>query len=167
MTNPIIDYIQSPFNPSENHEEPLINGTINSAFVTQAFHDCLFGPEIKSEANLPPDAVQVDGIMSNFALNKAKLESHRKEIESLLPLIPNEFKVSGGGGMSFLNLCYDVNNHQWTSFHLVMEQLLVLAIGLGLATILLPRPFWSALPGGMPYVSFHELNEKPITFAIK
>ncbi|NQT49448.1 hypothetical protein HQ571_02010 [Candidatus Kuenenbacteria bacterium] len=69
----------------------------------------------------------------------------------MLAELPDEFKESGGGGMSFMNACYDRNGNQWTGMHKRMEELFQLGIGIKKAKCLMPRASWSALPGGMPY----------------
>jgi len=43
----------------------------------------------------------------------------------------------------------------WTGLHLFMEELYFLAASIGLAEFNMPRDYWHALPGGMPYVVFN------------
>ena len=69
----------------------------------------------------------------------------------MLSELPDEFRVSGGGGWSFLQACNDRHGTQWTGFHQAMEELFMLGMAAGLVTELLPRDLWDALPGGMPY----------------
>jgi hypothetical protein len=76
--------------------------------------------------------------------------SHKK-IETMLDELPDEFKKTGGGGMSFLNACNDKHGNQWTDLHQRMEQLFQLDIGIGKVKCLMPREMWGILPDGMPY----------------
>lgn len=80
--------------------------------------------------------------------------THRDDIYSMVQDLPNEFRISGGGGWSFLNLCERKDGVQWTGDHRTQEALCVTAIGTGLAQWLLPRELWSALAGEMPYIAF-------------
>lgn len=84
--------------------------------------------------------------------------SHKKEIRDLLEQLPDEFKTCEKDvGISFLQMCYDVDNIQWGE-HQNMEQLMALGIGVGLVTMCLPRELWKHLPAEMPYIS---VNVKP------
>ena len=121
--------------------------------VGSTFIDCLFRDEEMPPIGAPRDAVVVDGVLHTFGFNKARLESHREEVRAWLALLSPEFHKGGGGGWSFLNACFESGGVQWTGFHLRMEQLLTLGIGLGLAKWSLPREMWAILPGGMPYAT--------------
>lgn len=112
--------------------------------------DCLFERTEPADS----DVLVVDGIVRKFGLHPERLESHRQEVKDILREMPRQFfKVNGGGGWSFLNLCNDKNGNQWGE-HLHMEALVVLAIGLKLGRYCLPRNMWNVFPGGMPYVEF-------------
>ena len=127
--------------------------TINPQAVEATLIDCLFTDEEAPDGKPPKDAVMAEGILRNFGLHPQRLESHREEVKGWLDLLSDDFRYGGGGGMSFLNACYDRNGEQWTGLHLRMEQLFVLGIGLGMARWTLPREMWDVLPGGMPYVT--------------
>ncbi len=73
----------------------------------------------------------------------------------MLDELPDSFKKSGGGGMSFQNACVDKQGNQWTDFHQRMEQLFQLGIGIGKVELLMPREMWAMLPGGMPYYAIN------------
>ena len=96
-------------------------------------------------------ALVVEGIVQSFGFSREKISEHKKEIRALLDSMPKEFHKDTGVGMSFLNLCMTKNGVQWGE-HSDMEALVVLGIAAGMASYCLPRPMWSALPGGMPYV---------------
>ena len=121
---------------------------INPERVNELFTDCLFkeGENIGNYVK-----VDVEGITRTVEFHPERLESHRTEIIAMLDELPDEFKESGGGGMSFLNACNDKHGNQWTGFHQRMEQLFQLGIGINAAKCLMPREMWEVLPGGMPY----------------
>ncbi len=134
---------------------------INPERVVEIMRDCLYtddevaADDITSVEDLPEGTVVVEGILSTFGFEPARLESHRDEVTKMLQGLPTEFRDQahgGGGGWSFLNACQDANDEQWTGLHRTMDALFVLGIGLGLAEWLMPRDMWSVLPGGMPYV---------------
>jgi hypothetical protein len=114
--------------------------------VNAVFVDCLF-----KEGEDTSKHVKAGDIVRNVRFHPERLESHRAEIVAMLDELPDEFKESGGGGMSLLNACNDKHGNQWTGFHQRMEQLFQLGIAIGKAKCLLPREMWKALPGGMPY----------------
>ena len=119
---------------------------LNPSKVENVFLDCLF-----KEGEDKSNHVEAQGIMTNVGFHPKRLESHKAEIEEMLNELPSEFQQSGGGGWSFLNACNDKHGNQWTGLHQIMEQLVLLGIGLGKVKFQLPREVWSALPGGMPY----------------
>lgn len=79
--------------------------------------------------------------------------SQKDAVRIILDQMPDTFKKSGGGGMSFLELCMDKDGNHWAE-HPTMEMLVVLAIGQGQAQYCMPRDFWRVLPGGVPYIVF-------------
>jgi len=123
--------------------------------VEVMFMNCLFKDgEIKD--NTPPaDAVLIEGIVSNFGFHLGRLNNNKSEIIDMVMQLPDELMEAKGGGWSFLNLCTTRDGVLWTGEHRTMEQLLCMAIGLGIAKYNLPRDMWDVLPGSMPYVSFN------------
>ena len=122
--------------------------------VDAAFRTCFYQPDELPNDKTPPGAVVVKGIMATYGLHPGRLAALRPAVVRWIAQLPQEFLASQGGGWSFLNLCQRADGTQWTAMHLNMEQLCVLAIGLGLAQWLMPRDVWSVLPGGMPYIVF-------------
>ncbi len=120
--------------------------TINPERVHAIFFDCLF-----KEGEDTSKHVKVEGITANVGFHPERLNGHKAEIEAMLNELADDFKKSGGGGMSFLNACNDKYGNQWTGLHQRMEQLFQLGIGVGKAELLMPREMWGVLPGGMPY----------------
>ena len=114
--------------------------------VEAIFSDCLF-----REGEDTSKHVKADGISCNVGFHQERLNSHKVEISELLDELPDDFKATGGGGMSFLQACLDKHGNLWTGLHQRMEQLFQLGIGIDKVNCLLPREAWSALPGGMPY----------------
>lgn len=101
-----------------------------------------------------PNGIRVDGIVNNYLLDREKLELHRENIADMVRQIPDDFQLDGGGGMTFLNLCMRNDGVQWTGFHWTQEKLYAMAAGLGMGKFLMPRNFWSAMPGNVPYIVF-------------
>ena len=124
--------------------------------IQKVFKDCLFRKEeVEDDGKTvknPGDKIDVAGIVAKYGLHKGRVESHRKEIVEWLNQLPDEFHQYGGGGMSFLNACYDKEDNQWTGLHERMEMLFVLGIAIKRAEWNMPRELWPSLPGGMPYV---------------
>lgn len=99
-------------------------------------------------------ALLVEGVVNKFGFAPEKIEAHKEEIRALLDDMPEQFHMESGGGWSFLNLCNDRSGEQWTGMHQTMDELVALGVAAGMASFLLPREMWMALPGGMPYVGF-------------
>lgn len=104
------------------------------------------------------NAIIVEGITNSYALMKDKLEENRGHIRELLAQLPYTFRVSVGGGWSFLNACNRQDGVQWTGMHLIMEQLFVLGMATEQVVLLLPREAWGGLPGGMPYYQINDAS---------
>ncbi len=121
----------------------IVTASNMSELTHKAFMDCLF-KKGEDSTNL----VKVEGITRMFGLHPQRLEEKRELITALLAELPAEFKE----GWSFLNLCTTKDGKQWTGLHRVCEQLVVMAIGLGLMEYCFPRELWMILPGGVPYV---------------
>ena len=120
-----------------------VNATNMSELTSNAFMDCLF-----KEGEDTSNRVKVEGLTSMFGLHPQRLEEKRELVTALLTELPAEFKE----GWSFLNLCITRNGELWTGSHRVCEQLVVMAIGLGLMEYCMPREMWKILPGGVPYL---------------
>ncbi len=124
--------------------------------LDEVFMDCLYTEEETKdlhEGRVPEGTVLVEGVVRNYGLHGGRLESHREEVRAMVNEMPEAFFPGTGDGWSFLNLCETRKGERWGQ-HRNMEQLCVLAIGLGMGHWLLPRPSWSAMPGGMPYIAF-------------
>jgi hypothetical protein len=120
---------------------------LDPAQVEATFKDCLF--ETAEEAD--EKGVFVEGIVFNVMFDPAKLDEHQNLIVQMLMELPDSFRKSGGGGMSFLNACDDRHGNQWTGLHQTMSMLFLLGEGIGMVKPALPKDRWQMLPGGMPY----------------
>ena len=120
---------------------------LTSDNVEIVFSDCLF---VEDEDTT--NHIKAEGITSTVGFHPERLAAHKKDVQTMLQCMPDEFQDKKGGGWSFLNACQDKNGCQWTDLHLRMEQLFQLGVGLGLVKWQLPREMWSVLPGGMPFV---------------
>jgi hypothetical protein len=113
--------------------------------------------EVRADLNSipanPDKYVVAEGIVHKFVFMKDRLEAHRSEVVDIINQLPNEFRKSGGGGWSFLNLCTDKDGNQWGEQH-DAEALYVIANGLGLAKTQMPKTMWGMFPGGVPYIVF-------------
>lgn len=119
---------------------------LTSERVETILNACLF-----EEGEDTSNHVRADGIVRSAGFHPGRLEEHKDDIIELLAELPDAFQQSSGGGMSFLNACFDKHDNQWTDVHFRMEQLLLLGLAIGRVEYLAPRELWSAFPGGMPY----------------
>lgn len=119
---------------------------LSAGRVEHIFQDCLF-----NEGEDTTDHVKAPGITTNVGFHPGRLVGHKAAIEEMLDELPESFKKTGGGGMSFLGACEDKDGNQWTGQHRIMEQLFQLGVAVGKAQLLVPREKWGGLPGGMPY----------------
>lgn len=138
-------------------EELTPTSPLNPNAVSELFMKCLFTDEEIAELNgdVPVGAVIVEGITIDTGFHPKRLEEAREAVKEMLDELPLEFQPAtkgGGGGWSFLNMCNDKNGVLWTGMHSVMQELILLAIGLDLMAFLMPRDMWAIFPGGMPYV---------------
>lgn len=93
-----------------------------------------------------------NGVRTNVNFHPKRLKESTYKIESMLNGLPDGFKKSVGGGISFLNMCMDKNNVHWTGLHQKMDELVMLGNAIGKVEFLFPKHQWSSLPGGMPYI---------------
>lgn len=110
----------------------------------------------------------VEGVLRTFSFRPDRIEGHRAYIGAALAELPHQFRsgeLGGGGGWTFLNACgrhpYTDDNagraELWTGLQSLVETLIALGIAAGKAHWLMPREFWSMMPGGVPYVVVTEL----------
>lgn len=124
---------------------------LTSVAVELLFKECLF---TEGEAVNDAVCIPVNGIMVNVGFHPGRIEERVERIEALLAELDPTFLdiVAGGkGGWSFLQLCNDRHDRLWGQ-HPDCERLMMLGLGIGKVSYLMPRDMWSALPGGMPYI---------------
>jgi hypothetical protein len=115
--------------------------------VNRVFMDCLFGDNENHDG-----AVLAEGVTMNVGFHPVRLKRHETEIHEMLKQLPDAFQKNGGGGMSFLEACYDKSGRHWAE-HKTMQELFLLGIASGKAEYCLPRDLWKVLPGCMPYIT--------------
>lgn len=115
---------------------------LNPENVHRVFTDCLF-----KDDEVVTDFVLAEGISMKVGFHPERLAEHAYVIDRFLDQLTGELSE----GVSFLNLIYNHQGQQWTSEHIIMEQLVLLGLGIGKLDCQLPEEFWPELPGGMPY----------------
>lgn len=115
--------------------------------VRKIFRECFFDEE---EEIVEP--IIVSGCIMQVGFNPERIKKNEADIYDMLQQLPDDFKVSGGGGMSFINMCKNKEDKQWCDLHQTMDELVMLGMAIKKVKFLLPREFWVKLPGGMPYV---------------
>lgn len=85
------------------------NRILSHQRVNNLFLSCLFSTKENNSTH-----VRVEGVTTTILFDPERIERHRGEIESLLNEIPGEFKMSVGGGSSFLKFNIDKHGNKWT-----------------------------------------------------
>jgi hypothetical protein len=125
---------------------------LNSKNVDDVFKFCLF-----NDGEDTKEYKVGEGVGLKVGFHPGRLLEKSDVIDSMLSSLPDSFKQSGGGGMSFLNMCQDKDGNLWTGDHSTVDQLLCLGNALGKADFVLPRgQMWSIFPGGMPYIRINQ-----------
>lgn len=127
--------------------------------VEKVFFDCMFKDSEVKNNTAPINAITVDGIMAKFAFHPERTRGHKEEIQGFLNQLKDEFTEEHGGGATFIHMPFTKDDRQWGEQRNA-EQLLVIAIAVGLAEYLMPRAMWKALPGGMPYIKIEKTNDE-------
>lgn len=120
---------------------------LNSDNVHSTFMDCLFKDGEPTENHIVGEGVQM-----KIGFHPERLKDNETLIAEMLNDLPDSFQKTGGGGMSFLNMCEDKEGNQWADLHATMDELVALGNASGKLSFLMPRKMWSVLPGGMPYI---------------
>lgn len=119
--------------------------------VIETFKQCVLRDE-----ELGQPYLEAEGVQGKVLLSRERLEASKDDIASMLEQLPDQFKAKKGGGWSFLNMCETANGDLWTGFHQVVNQLMILGVGTGKLTLLLPPRLWHILPGELPYIVINE-----------
>jgi hypothetical protein len=124
---------------------------LNAENVHKTFMDCLF-----KEGEPTENHIVAQGVMLKVGFHPDRLKEKEQAIAEILSGLSSDFKKSGGGGMTFLNMCNDANGVQWADLHQTMDELVCLGIASKKLSFVMPREMWDMLPGGMPYVVVSE-----------
>ena len=116
--------------------------------VDEVLFKCFYKPEEIQDGKKPDGCIEVQGITRNFGFHPERIKENEKQIADMLAELPETFKQ----GWSFLNLCYDKYDRQWTGMQRSMEALMVLGIAIGKVEYMLPKEVWPVLPGSVPYI---------------
>lgn len=116
--------------------------------VHRVFMECMYESGENTDNH-----VLGEGVIQRIGFHPDRLQQHKHTIREMLDNLPDSFKKSGGGGMSFLNMCNDNSGEQWTSLHQTMDELVCLGSAIGSVSFALPRELWTSFPGGMPYIT--------------
>ena len=130
---------------NEEYSGPLTSTAVNEVLLSLLYQD--------APADLSA-AVKVHGIVTSYGFDPAKVEAAKPRVAAMIKELDPSFHRTGGGGMSFLNLCMGKRGRQWTGMHQVQEQLCAIAIAVGLAQWCVPPEMRNLMPGGVPYGVF-------------
>ncbi|PZU95550.1 MAG: hypothetical protein DI527_00650 [Chelatococcus sp.] len=129
----------------------LTDPVLTADRVHEIARHCLFkADEFPEDGSMPAGAIRVDAVNAAFGFHPERIAEKRADIAALLAELPEAFMSDKGGGFSFLNACVDRLDRPWGE-HRDVEALLALGLATGLASFLMPRDMWDALPGGLPY----------------
>ena len=127
---------------------------ISADRVHEIFMDCLFREDESRDSYL-----LAHGLTVAVGLHPDRTEGYADEIHEILLNLPEAFQENTGGGYSFLYMTRDKEDN------LCMEQttaqeLLMLGLATGWASLPMPRVLWPALPGGVPYVMVNKERDE-------
>ncbi len=125
---------------------------LTEALVNRIYTDCLW----HDDENLYQRRIvhSIDKIFFNIN----RLLKHQGLIEKILHELPNDFKGSGGGGMSALNAYWNKDGIRWTHNYRSIIQLFTLGIPFKKVEFVLPRNKWQTLDQGIPYFVINEAS---------
>jgi hypothetical protein len=136
-------------------DDITMNNKLNPDNVHRVFTDCLYDSNVqeKEKAN----AVFSSAVLVVAEFRPDRLEAHKDDIKQMLNELPDDFKKSKGGGMSFLRMCEDKNGELWTDLHMTCDLLLCLGLATKEMSLLHERDIWAAFPGGVPFVVVNDV----------
>ena len=119
---------------------------LNTETVHNTFMNCLFKDGEPTEIHTIGEGVKL-----KVGFHPERLKEAEPLIVEMLDGLHDNFKKTGGGGWSFLNMCDDRDGNHWGD-HRTMDELVTLGIATGKIAFLMPRDMWEVLPGGVPYL---------------
>ena len=117
---------------------------LTSDNVDKIFRECLFKKDEDMTNN-----IHVEGVQLNVLFNPDRIKKNQANISSMI----NQLNPTFREGWTFLNMCDTKDGNQWTDLQVRMDQLLTLGLAINKIEYLMPREFWQALPGGVPYIT--------------
>lgn len=126
----------------------MIDSNTMAEVVHETVKYCLFNADEDTSKH-----VVGEGLTGSFGFHPDRIEEKRPVIVEMIERLHPDFRESGGGGASFLQMCVDKDGVQWGE-HSTCSELIALASALKLASFPMPRGLWPMLPGGVPYVIF-------------
>ena len=100
---------------------------LTSKRVSEIFENCLFKAKEIVDGKPIVAPLVGKGVISDFGFHPTRLASYKTEIFEMLNDLPDSFKKSKGGGMSFLNACMTKDDIQWGE-HQNIEQLFAVSV---------------------------------------
>lgn len=90
-----------------------------------------------------------EGILGDVVVNIPLVMQYQDEISEYLEQMHPNFKE----GWTFLSFCVlSDGDTLWTDSQYIMSQLVLLGLAIQRIEYCIPKKFWDALPGGMPYL---------------
>ena len=127
---------------------------IDAKEVRNIFEDCLF-----KDGESHDQYIVIEGITMTIGFHPGRVDQHADDIKNILDNLSDQFKESGGGGYTFLEMPFDKDGNQWGDQPNAQE-LYILGYAAGWCDYLMPRYMWAAFPGGVPYIVVH--NERKV-----
>lgn len=127
---------------------------INSDRVTEIFKDCLFKNNEIIDNKPIVSPTLAEGINIRVGFNPNSLKRNEIEIEEMI----NELHSTFDEGWSFVNMCVDKDEKQWTGEQRIMQELLLLGLAIGKLDYCTGKDNWEGLPFGMPYIKRKRVN---------
>ena len=133
----------------KNDKEAVLDSdaVLTAEKVNQLYAKCsLVEDEVKDDEPLV-DFVLGEGVRNITVFSAERIENNKAEIAMLFD------ELAGiDVGISFLTMCVDQYDRQWTGLHSTVDLLVQLGIASGVIEYTLPREMWDIFPGAMPYV---------------
>ncbi len=134
---------------------------LTAQIVHDTFLECLFKDGESTDNYKLGEAVLI-----KVGFNPKRLKEKEPLIDKLLKELPTDIHKNIGGGISFLNMCVDINDNQWGE-HKNIDELVALGIATGKLSFLTPRKMWNLLPGGMPYLVLNLIKHIMTTISVQ
>lgn len=81
---------------------------IDAKEVHNIFKDCLF-----KNGESHDQYIVIEGITMTIGFHPGRVDQHADDIKNILDNLSDQFKESGGGGYTFLEMPFDKDGNQW------------------------------------------------------